>query len=52
MQAAQDAAEVPLLLREVADRAVDGVDAGVEHGIQIEARADDDPEQILSLIHI
>jgi hypothetical protein len=46
MQAAQDAAEVPLLVGEVADRVVDGVDAGIENGVQIETAADDDPQQI------
>jgi len=46
MQAAQDAAEIPLLVREHTDRVVHGVDAGVEDGVQVEAAADDDPEQV------
>ncbi len=45
MQAAQHAAEVPLLLRQIADRAVYAFDAGIQHGVEIEARGDENPEE-------
>ena len=45
VQAAQHAAEIPLLLREPADRAVDTLDAGIEYGIEVQAAGDQDPEE-------
>jgi hypothetical protein len=45
VQAAQHAAEIPLLLRQPADRAVDTLDAGVEHRVEVEAAGDQDPEE-------
>ena len=45
MEAAHDAAQPPLLVREVLDRRVGLVDAGLEEDVEVEPAADDDPEQ-------
>jgi len=45
VQASHDAAEVPLVVRQVLDGGVRFADAGLEEDVQVEAARDDDPEQ-------
>ena len=47
VKAAHDAAQPPLFMRQVLDRIVSLVNAGLEEDVEIEAARDDDPQQVI-----
>jgi hypothetical protein len=46
MQAAHDAGQVPLVVRDVFHRCVGIRDAGIEEDVQVDAGSADDPEEV------
>ena len=47
MEAAQDSAQPPLVVRQVLERIVGLVDAGLEEDVEVEAARDDHPQQVV-----